>query len=162
MSQPNLVCPKCHDWRGCQGYKWYSLTDIVYCKLQCLWLIETFLAIEGEQIVMDRFTWPSEEGTGYTDAPKTSFSNAAHAPYEKIVQCVGMLSARLERTGKDGRLLVLEVESESKDLSKDARNALYYSCGRNHKRMKYADWLAHRKYRQKNIDHVHRNMNIPH
>jgi hypothetical protein len=158
MSQSNLVCPKCRDWEGCKGYKWYTVSDIVYCRVQCLWLIETFLTIKGDQIVMDRFTWPSEEGTGYTEAPKTSFASAAHAPYEKIVQCVGILSARLENTGKDGRLLVLEVENESVELSKDARNALNYSCGGNPKRMKYPAWLRFRKYNKKKMELLYKNV----
>ncbi len=136
-------CRECKNWDGCPGARWFSIGEIRYCRLQSIWLIQEFLKVEGIRIVMDRYTWPDGDTA---EAPKTSHASNAHAPYEKVVQVVGELSRRLERTGKDGRLLVLEVKQEG-GLSNDARNALNYACGDKYKNMEYFDWMRQRRYR---------------
>jgi hypothetical protein len=138
---------------------WYTAREIRYCKHQNLWLITEFLKVDGKHIVMDRFTWPVEgQETGYTEAPKTAHYVKAHASYELICQVVGELSKRLERAGKDGRLLVLEVGG-GKTLSQDAMSALYYACGNKRKSMRYIDWLRDRRWKQKKSGVIYENVN---
>ncbi len=141
-------CRDCHTYKGCIGMPYYSPGDIRYCRVQCLFLITTFIEVKGEHIVMWRFDWPKQE-SGYSEAPKTQHSVNARAEFEIVAQTVGQLSGRIQKTGKDGRLLVLEVQTEG-GLSWDARNALSYCCGDREKIMPYSHWLAQRRYRWQN------------
>ena len=146
---PGKACHDCRDWSDCPGKPWYSIADIRYCRYQVLWIIENFIVCNAGKSESERDTWPVEEqDTGYTEAPKTSHAVSAHAPFERTLQVVGDITRRLERTGKDGRLLVLEVHN-SVPLSQDARNALNYVNGWREKHRSYTQWLADRKYRKK-------------
>ncbi len=145
------LCGNCTNWRDCPGnIEWFAPSEIRYCKRQNLWLIAQFLVCESDRIAMARFTWPGEDkATGYTEAPRTGYGAVkAHAPYERVVEIVSELAWRLNRTGKDGRLLVMEIKLEG-GLSRDALNALWYVVGRRHKTSSYQDWLKQRKYLNK-------------
>ena len=138
-------CSQCKNWDDCSGKPWYSISEIRYCRHQVLWIIKNLVVCAAGEIFAVH-VWPSEE-TGYTDAPQTSHSINAHAPFEKVLQVVGDVTKRLKKTGKDGRLLVLEVQNNS-DLSKDARNALNYVSGWREKPSGYPKWLRNRRWYQ--------------
>lgn len=150
MKQPSVkACRSCHDWDDCNGKRWYSMAEIRYCRHQVIWLISQFVRCESGKFVAYRQTWPLEEkDTGYTGAPPTQHAASAHAPFERTLQIVGDITGRLEKTGKDGRLLVLEADCGA-PMSQDARNALNYISGWKEKRQGYRQWLADRKYREK-------------
>ena len=141
-------CPTCRSWQACPGMSWYHPGDIRYCKKQCIWLINEFLINRGGFITMARDTWViGTDGSGYTDAEPTSHSLSSHAPFELVCQIIGELESRLEATGKDGSLLVLEVH-QGGYISNDGNNALVFISGKR-KHMAYADWLQQRERRAK-------------
>ncbi len=141
-------CPTCRPFRNCSGFPWYKPSEIRYCRKQCIWLIKEFLQSKGGFIMMARDTWPADEYvSGYTDAVPTQHSISSHAPFELVCQIVGELSSRIEDTGKDGQLLVLEVH-QGGYLSVDGNNALHFVSGKR-KRMRYEEWLKQRDRRAK-------------
>jgi hypothetical protein len=156
------ICRSCRDWSTCpEDQTWFALPEIRYCRRQIIWIVAEFIRVEGRQIVMERYTWPSEkQETGYTQAPETQHAINSHAPYERVCQVVGEVGKRLERTGKDGRILVFETKSGNV-LSQDARNALNYSCGNKRKNMRYGDWLRSRRFRQKYVTNVTKSVTLP-
>ncbi len=153
-------CRSCRDWSNCPGHEWYSMSDWCWCRPQVLWMIEQFFGVHGTLgVVLGRESWPAEgRASGYTEAPKTSHSVNSHASFERPMQLVGELEHRLLKTGKDGRLLVLEVHvhnacnTTGRDLSQDARAAQGYFSVWKRKRLGYVQWQAektrqnHRKY----------------
>ncbi len=142
-------CSTCRPFRTCPGFPWYKPSEIQYCRVQNIYLIKEFLINRGGFVMMTRDTWPSDEYvSGYTDAPPTQHSISFHAPYELVVQVVGELERRLENTGKDGQILVLEV-LQGGYLSFNGNNALHFVTGRKRKRMSYQDWLTQRGRRIK-------------
>lgn len=156
-------CNKCRDWSGCPGMEHYTIRDIRFCRQQVLWLISQFFTCDGDGISLERESWPVQaHDTGYTEAPKTSHSVSSHAPFEKPMQVAGELEHRLLKTGKDGRLLVLEVrvrmahDTNPRELSNDARAALGYASGWKRKRQTYPQWRA-----DKNRSKTHKIMCFP-
>ena len=142
----------CRNWDDCAGKPWYPRRNIVYCRYQMLWLIGNFLNVDGDDIILERDTWPSEgRETGYTDAPRTQKLNVSHAAYEFTLQEVGELHHRLEKTGKDGRLLILEMhvrlayDTSPRNLSREARAALGYISGWRRKRQSFTQWKAEKR-----------------
>lgn len=140
------TCRDCQSWNDCIGKESYTIADVRWCRYQCRWLIENFLKVDAGNIVISQDTWPvGPKETGYTESPKTSHTINAHAPYEKPLQIVAELHYRIDRTGKDGRLLVLEVLNQC-NLSNEANQALSYVSGWKRKHRSYRQWLADRLY----------------
>jgi len=139
-------CRDCRNWNECIGKESYMIAEICWCRHQCRWLIENFLKMDTGKIVITHDTWPVET-TGYTEEFKSSRNINAHAPYEKTLQVVAELHFRIDRTGKDGRLLLLEVLNQC-NLSNEANQALSYVSGWRRRRQSYRQWKADRK--QKN------------
>ncbi len=142
-------CSKCRSWDDCNGHDFFNIQEIRYCPFQICWAIACLITLHVDQYVSaDR--WPRKE-SGYTEAPPTQHSVSPHAPYEAVKRETGEIIKRLERTGKDGRLLVLGVHSGQsiKELSTDARWALGYVSGWRRKRQSYSRWRIE-KSRPKN------------
>jgi hypothetical protein len=149
-------CHRCRNWDDCAGKEHYTIHDITFCRYQVQWLIGNFFRSDGDDIVLERESWPAPvRETGYTEAPRTSHSISTHAPFERPMQVIGELDHRLKKAGKDGRLLVLEVHLEQaydttrRSLSSDARAALGYISGWRRKRLSYSRWRTEKK-RSKN------------
>ncbi len=140
-------CP-CKSWRGCQGYEWYSYSDICFCRLQCIWLIYHLL-------MLGNGVWPTEpKDTGYIEQlGYGALGVRQSAPFEAPAGIAGEVGRRLEFTGDDGGVLMHEIiilhAERYEDLSKSARNALNYIVGIKAKMSKYSDWLKKRNYRSK-------------
>lgn len=152
ISRTIKPCGKCRDWSNCPGHEWYAMHEIRFCRVQVIWLVTQFFSCGKDGLELERDSWPSNVYvSGYTDAPKTSHSVNSHAGFEKPMQLVGELEHRLLKTGKDGRLLVLEVhvrnvcDTTGRELSRDARAALGYCSGWKRKRQSYNQWLAEKK-----------------
>ncbi len=151
-------CTRCHDWNACLGKYYYHPNDIVqYCWYQVMWLTAKFLICYGDHIIIERDAWPGEVESS-AESPKTQSAISSRAPFvsntENMV-IIEKLVERLDRTDKDGRMLVLELgmkescDATRRNLSKDARAALYFVSGRKDKAMPYEDWLNQRERRTK-------------
>ncbi len=139
-------CNNCRNWDGCGGKVYYKMSEISYCRYQSIFIIEHFFRVVGDQIIVERDSWPREESdSGYTEAPRTGHTSiSANAPYEKPCQIVAELHYRIERTGQDGRELIMLIRDEA-GLSTAARNSLNYISGFKRKREDYKRWLRYRK-----------------
>ncbi len=141
-------CQKCRTWKDCTGHEWYEIREIRYCSWQVQWIIENFLRVWADEIIVMRDTWPSQDvETGYTDAPQTQHAISSHAPFEGVLQMVAEVHRRLEWTGSDGRELVLMLEHGT-DLSSNAHDALRYCSGWRRKDTSFKDWLRLREWRK--------------
>jgi hypothetical protein len=142
----------CRDWKSCRGHEWYEMKDIQYCRHQVLFLLNLIDFIgNGFETVAG---WPEDpklKETGYEDV-RIQTSRSTHANYEAVTVITAELINRLERTGKDGRLLLFEsrTRDSASELSQDARNALNYVAGWKRKQTSYRVWLSMRSYRKYN------------
>jgi hypothetical protein len=138
---------RCRDWRDCPGRAWYSLHDNCYCRMQTLWIVTNCIDYFEDKYVS--MGWPEEDKgeTGYNDTP-VQHSQPSTAGFTRPIQEIAEVIKRLERTGKDGRLLLFESRSRDtvEELSQDARNALNYCAGWKRKHRSYRQWLADRDY----------------
>ena len=140
----------CHDWDSCDGHSWYPLSDVQYCRYQVLFLLR-LIDFTGDDYVTGS-GWPDDPGaadSSYDDV-RIQTSPSSHANFEAVLQVTGELINRLRRTGKDGRLLLLESRNHDnyKEFSRDARNALGYVAGWKRKTLGYSAWLKQRNYRK--------------
>ncbi len=91
-----------------------------------------------------RDTWPRQDiETGYTEAQATQHAINSHAPFERTLQMVAEVHRRLERTGSDGRELVMLLENGT-ELSGRAKGALIYCSGWRRRQESYQRWLRYR------------------
>lgn len=92
---------------------------------------------------------PNPEPTGYIDNPfRRSGSVSVHAKFETPVQLAAEVDYRLNKTGKDGQLLVAQVIAEL-PLHRDAEQALRFITGWRRKAQNYADWCRRGRYLSK-------------
>jgi hypothetical protein len=97
--------------------------------------------------------YPSPSG----DTPKRSTNYCEGAYFETPAGIAAEIRYRLERTGKDGEILLAymegyevqdnedEIYNRWETLSEAAKSALNYICGRWRKRLDYSHWLSRRK-----------------
>ena len=140
----------CRDWDSCSGHSWYEMRDIQYCRYQVLFLLSLIDFTGDDYITVSG--WPDDPRaaeSGY-DNVRIQTSPSSHANFEAVLQVTGELINRLRRTGKDGRLLLLESRNRDnyKEFSKDARKALGYVAGWRRKLMSYSAWLKQRNHRK--------------
>lgn len=85
-------CNTCKDWSGCSGKDFYKPSDIRYCGVQVVWLLQNPCLDEGR--------WPNEHReTGYIGNSKSNH----HSAYFEVTMCViGELNKRISRCGNDG------------------------------------------------------------
>jgi hypothetical protein len=135
-------CPKrCRLWKGCEGKDYFDLSEVdAFCFNQIEWLVINFLRCEGNEILLERDTWPDNK---MSENYSTSPSN--HAPFEAVMMCIGELRARLAMTGLSGRVLVLEI-CQGIQLSDDAKWARGYVAGNKRKNRSFNQWKADKKY----------------
>jgi hypothetical protein len=143
LSSPRR-CRGCKTWRSCQGYSFYEPAEVVYCRVQMLWLIEWLPTLEEGKYP------PDPTPTGYIDHGFGGIK--AQAPFELSCQIAGEVSVRLKKAGKDGRTLeheVRELNAHSYELlSPAAKDALNYCSGWKRKRRTFPQWLADRTYKK--------------
>jgi hypothetical protein len=134
-------CPKrCRNWKNCPGRDYYDISEIVFCFQQVEFLIVNFLRCEGNEIKLERDTWPDNlTSENYSTSP------SCHAPYEAVMMVIGELRARLSKAGLSGRVLVLEY-CQGIQLSDDAKWARGYVAGNKRKTVSFNQWKADKKY----------------
>ena len=135
-------CPRrCRLWKGCEGKDYYDLSEISYCFNQVEYLIREFLRCEGNEIKLERDTWPDNK---MSENYSTSPSN--HAPFEAVMMVIGELRARLVKTGLSGRVLVLEL-CQGIQLSDDAKWARGYVAGNRRKSLRFKGKKSYGKFK---------------
>ncbi len=135
------TCKTCRSWNGCPGFTWYSWQDFKYCRMQILWFLENLETLESGK-------WPAEPvESGYLDQPIVTRRVRAEGSFAKAAGMAGDITAKLDRTGKDGRWLLWAIQHkvDYRDLSQECLDALNYISGWECKRQGYAQWLADRK-----------------
>ena len=144
-------CRDCRDWNDCNGHDYYSMSEIRYCRWQCIWLLYNLIDHQdGKYTTIEN--WPPEgKETGY-DNTLIQHSRGAQAPFESFRRITADVLSRLERTSMDGRLLLLEIKNDRLDFSQEARNALNYVNGWRRKRLDYNSWVKQRRYRSKIVE----------
>ena len=136
-------CPRrCRRWTGCSGKDFYNIQEICYCFSQVEFLIKEFLRCDGNEIVLERETWPDNK----TDEIH-SHGTSNHAPYEAVMMVIGELRARLALTGLSGQNLVLHLHQGTRP-GDDARWALGYVAGNKRKKMSFSEWKKQKKQRR--------------
>lgn len=139
MFKDTGVCPRnCRKWEGCEGKDYYEISEICYCFNQVEWLILNFLRCDGNEIILERDTWPDNR-------TEVSPGISYHAPYEAVMLTIGELRGRLARTGLAGQNLVLHLHQGTM-LSDDAKWARGYVAGHKRKLKSFSQWRADKKY----------------
>ena len=135
-------CHNCRSWNGCSGYAYFTQSDITFCRYQMFFLLENLGTLTAGEYPRE----PVE--TGYIDIPATKITKGG-AAFETPATLAAEVQWRLDRTGKDGKLLRYQVEAGYKlsYLDKDARMALNYISGWKRKLLSYPDWAKSRRYR---------------
>lgn len=137
-------CPRrCRKWDGCEGKDYFEISEIYYCFSQVEWLIREFLICDGNEIKLERETWPDNKMS-----ENYSTSSSCHAPYEAVMLCIGELRARLARTGLAGQNLVLHI-CQGTRLSEDALWARGYVAGNRRKNLTFSAWKKQKNYKEK-------------
>ena len=136
-------CRHCKDYRECvQDCTWFHYGEIRWCPYQVVWILQF-----KETLLAGR--WP----------PNTSDDNIGtrtfktEASFVKPELIIGEVEARLERTGKQGELLVTQIEDGRtlSNLSDGAREVLMYVKGFRRKNMGFKKWLRRVYYRPKSV-----------
>lgn len=134
-----IDCFTCKSPKGCIGKLWYYYAEIKFCVPQVIWIIfhsDTFL--EG--------SWPpNPEVSSYID-PKIQTGFRDEAYFAKPEEMIGEVEARLKTTGVSGEALIGEVRQGLglDQLSRPARDALFYVRGWRRKRQSFSQWMAER------------------
>ncbi len=125
---------------SCFKADYYIPGMIVYCRPQMIWVIESVLPLECGSWLPE--TNDSERG-----------NRQLRAPYETCCQITGEVSVRLERTGKDGEILVWEIQhgfSDYEILSPRAKMALNYISGWRRRKDIYRKWCYDQRQKTDN------------
>jgi hypothetical protein len=136
-------CPRrCRKWDRCEGKDYFDLKEICYCFNQVEFLILNFLRCDGNEIKLERDTWPDNlMSDNYSTSP------SCHAPYEAVMMVIGELRARLALTGLSGQNLVLHLHQGTRP-GDDARWALGYVAGNKRKRQSFNQWKSDKIYQK--------------
>jgi len=145
-------CIKCRDYKDCKGpYDYYYPGEIQFCRWQMLWLLWHLEELQSD-------IYPSLTSS-YIDWPPNLAEGSRNGAYfETPAGLAAVITQRLERTKKDGKLLLAQVKAQFDDtadalcrcyeeLDKNAKLALGYISGRWPKKLKYTDWKKQRVYR---------------
>jgi len=146
-------CWECKGWDKCGGRDFYSPGELVWCRWQMMWLLYHLEKLQDSY-------YPTQE-TNYLDwPPKMGKGAKSGAYFETPCGIAAVVTERLEKTGKDGKILLLTIKALQDDSSDtlyqtyefmdgDAKAALGFISGRWQKKSKYTDWKKQRVYRQK-------------
>lgn len=134
-----LDCRKCRQWKGCPGKDSYSYTDIRFCNLQMIWLINNLETLELGN-------WPTEPND-----IKSSPQVVNEATFTRAIEMAAETRVRLNslpRYARDHLLDVIHAEVAIENMSYTPRKALYYISGRR-KETSFSQWLWKQKHNKK-------------
>jgi len=134
-------CRNCKDYRNCIGKDWFHFGEIRWCIYQVIWILVHAATLRAGQ-------WPKDSSS---DSNLGQRSVKTEASFVKPELIIGEVEKRLERTGKQGELLVTQVEDGRtlSTLSPGAREVLMYVKGFKRKRIGFRKWLREVYYRPK-------------
>ncbi|MBA7664172.1 hypothetical protein ES703_72227 [subsurface metagenome] len=125
----------------------YTPREVYFNRKTARWVIQNLGSLRGGG------RWPAEVSS-YIDVPIGKRAAGRKAPFITPVECAAEISARLEKCGKDGLiLLAIECWGESDaslvnyfrmpawSIRKRAKNALAYISGGERKRQSYRESL---------------------
>ena len=138
-------CRDCKDYRVCIGKDWFHFGEIRWCIYQVIWILAHAETLRAGQ-------WPKAED-GSSDSNLGQRSVKTEASFVKPELIIGEVETRLERTGKQGELLVTQIEDERtiSNLSTGAREVLMYVKGFRRKKIGFKKWLRRVYYRPKSV-----------
>lgn len=137
------ICQSCRNSEGCIGKEFYTPAEIRFCRYQVLWLLDNRGTLSVGR-------WPSNpDGSNYFDIPGKP-KIKAKAYFEIPCSILAEVLFRLNRTGKDGTILLKSIKAGETfgELCYEARSALYYCSGWRRKHQSYSQWLADRRYKK--------------
>ena len=137
-----LDCRNCRDYRGCIGKEWFNYSEIKWCPLQVVWLLQ--------HKEMLRAGWWPKDPYGSGDTNSTSRTVKTEATYVKPGIGIAEVDKRLEWVGWRAELLTSQVEDGRTvaNLSRGARDVLMYVSGWPRKDLSFSDWKKQREYRR--------------
>lgn len=144
-------------YRDCPGKFWYTVGDIRWCDKQVIWLIENFLDLTSDGIILKTLDWPNDpDDFSQIDLPSVQRPKKASAYFTKPAEVIAELEVRLKRLGRSGELLLAELRAGMEgNLTDEAKAAFYYITGVRRKRQSYPQWKADRQRK------THKNMAKP-
>lgn len=141
-------CHVCREWRSCPGYPHFTPAEIEsrFCYYHVLFILR-------HREILERGEYPPDPTpTGYTGYGDTRYH--AGAKFTRPIEIIAEVDRRLKRTGRAGRTLEHEITVlnawRPELLSAEARDALYYCCGRDAKRKGFAGWRSGRAWKRRN------------
>lgn len=133
-------------YKECKGKAWYTISDIRYCPLQVLWLIEEFFHLDGGGIYRCNIDWPDTE---MAELPSIQRFAQTSAYFTKAIEVIAELAVRLKRLGRSGELLLAELQAGMEgNLTSEADAAFHYITGNRRKREPFYKWKSDRKRRR--------------
>ncbi len=129
---------------------WFGYATFRFTKEQVVWAIQHLKELEvGE--------WPKEPSeSGYTNGLPGVSRVRREGAFVKPAIIYAELTARLERTGVDGKLLVAELQGGKRyeELAYESHQSLNYCSGWRRKVTLYQDWFRLRRWRSRNRSSV--------
>jgi len=152
-------CRDCKDYRECpslrkddygkytikgQGKDWYHYGEIRWCPFQVMWILDP-----KNRSLLRWGNWPKDPDGSDDNSGQRIIKT--EATFTKPILILAEVKIRLERTGKDGKILVAQIEADYdfNSLDRDARDALMYVKGFRRKKDNFVKWKKERKYRRK-------------
>jgi len=138
-------CRDCKDYRECVvPPDWFSFADIRWCPYQVIWILTHAATLLAGQ-------WPKDISS---DSNLGQRSIKTEASFVKPELTIGEVEARLEMTGKQGELLVTQIEDGRTfdTLSPGAREVLMYVKGFRRKKIGFKKWLRQVYYAPKTVE----------
>lgn len=150
----DIDCKTCGErkikYQDCLGKPWYTVGDIRWCDKQVIWLIENFLDLTSDGIILKTLDWPNDpDDFSQIDLPSVQRPKKASAYFTKPAEVIAELEVRLKRLGRSGELLLAELRAGMEgNLTDEAKVAFYYITGVRRKGS-YYQWKKQRRYRGK-------------
>jgi len=152
-------CGSCNK-KAClwKGWNWFSPQAQMYCRSEILWYIHN----RAEYFLMG--VWP-DCPWGITNALPTAKNpvsglQAVVVPIGAVNDFSMMIEMRLDRCGKDGKLLIEQVEKWDENLSipcqysslvSDAKMALNYCSTSRLRKQSYRKWKFDQKKKREKV-----------
>ena len=138
-----MSCIECRDVRGCNGKEYYEYYEVKFCRPQILWIIEHWdVLLSGHWVNRPEYIDKVQKPRSYS------------APFEKPEMILAEVEARLDKTGRRGKEMVIhEVQNiiaqrgEYRDLSPETKDIINYITGWDRRVETYDQWKAGKKYK---------------
>ena len=134
--------------RTCIGKSHYTYQDIRFCPRQVFYIIENFLALERDNLIIKRYEWLPDPTTFIPDEVIYATKRVSKEAYFcKPMELVAEIQSRLNRCGRRGTLLVASIMGglALEHLPNEAWLTLLYISGWRRKRISFSQWQYKRE-----------------